>query len=240
LRSAAWLCKRFGYSVTLNDPATRHGKTPLADEKKYFRAILKETRESMPAEFATRASLRVESAFVRAGFYRDSQAIVLYSPLGNEVSTDLIFDDAVAAGYAIFYPRLNRASATLELCRVESRSDLAPGAYGILEPATPLRELPPMSAASLPPCVVVVPGLAFTRNGERIGRGGGHYDRLLAELPPHAIKVGLAYSFQLLDQLPQAAWDQRLNFVVTESAIYPAPDQVWRESGLRAQGGNPR
>ena len=43
-------------------------------------------------------------------------------------------------------------------------------------------------------------------------------------IAPHAIKVGLAYSFQLLDRLPQAGWDRRLNFVVTESAIYPAPD----------------
>jgi len=237
LRSA-WLCKRFGYSVTLNDPATRHGKTPLADEKKYLRAILKDSREAMTASLAAQASLRVQSAFLGAGFYRDSRAIILYAPLGNEVSTGLIFDDALAAGHAIFYPRLNRTTAALELCQVESRADFAAGAYGILEPVTPAIE-----AASLPPCVVVVPGLAFTRRGERIGRGGGHYDRLLAELSrvaPHAIKVGLAYSFQLLDQLPQAAWDRRLSFVVTESAIYPAPDAVWRESGLRTQGGNPR
>jgi 5-formyltetrahydrofolate cyclo-ligase len=211
---------------------------PLADEKKYLRAILKETREAMTASLGAQASLRVQSALLGAGFYRHARAIVLYSALGNEVSTDLIFDDAVAAGHAIFYPRLNRATATLELCQVASRSDLAPGAYGILEPGTPS-----IDNASLPPCLDVVPGLAFTRQGERIGRGGGHYDRLLAELSqvaPHAIKVGLAYSFQLLDRLPQAAWDRRLSFVVTESAIYPAPDQVWRESGFRSEGGNPR
>jgi len=232
------VCKRFGWSVTLTDPAPAFGKMPLAEEKKYLRAILKEAREAMTAGLAAQASARVQATFLSADFYRDSRALVLYSALANEVSTDIIFDDAVAAGRAVFYPRLKRASATLELCQVESRADLAPGAYGILEPGTPALHI-----ASLPPSVVVVPGLVFTPQGERIGRGGGHYDRLLAELSkvaPHAITVGLAYSFQLLDQLPQAAWDRRLSFVVTESAIYPAPEVIWRESGLRTQGGNPR
>jgi 5-formyltetrahydrofolate cyclo-ligase len=207
----------------------------VADEKKYLRAILKESRDSMTAKLAAALSARVQAAFLGADFYHNSRAIVLYSALGNEVSTDRILDDSIGAGRAIFYPRLDRASHTLALCKVESRSDLVPGAYGILEPETPS-----MDIASLPPCVVVVPGVAFTREGERIGRGGGHYDRMLAEFPAHAIRVGLAYSFQLLDRIAQSQWDQRLNFVVTESAIYPAPDAIWRESGVRSQGGIPR
>jgi 5-formyltetrahydrofolate cyclo-ligase len=210
----------------------------VADERKYLRAILKETRESMPASLAAALSARVQSAFLGADFYRESHApaaIVLYAALAGEVSTDTILCDALAAGRTIFYPRLNRARHALSLCKVESRSELAPGAYGILEPETPS-----IDTAALPPCVVVAPGVAFTVRGERMGRGGGHYDRLLAELPPHAITVGLAYSFQLLDHIPQSGWDRRLSFVVTESAIYPAPDAIWRESGIRAQGGIPR
>jgi 5-formyltetrahydrofolate cyclo-ligase len=210
----------------------------VADEKKYLRAIFKETRESMTARLAATLSARVQSAFLGADFYRQSQApaaIVLYSALAGEVSTDTILDDALAAGRAIFYPRLSRARRALSLCKVESRSDLAPGAYGILEPETPS-----IDTASLPPCMVVAPGVAFTVRGERMGRGGGHYDRLMAELPPHAITVGLAYSFQLLDHLPQSGGDRRLNFVVTESAIYSAPDAIRRESGIRSQGGIPR
>src|SRR5271170_6577384 len=207
---------------------------PVADEKKYLRAILKDTRESLTANFAKASSSRVQSAFLAADFYRPPQALVLYSSLGKEVSTDAILADALAAGRAVFFPRLDRGRKVLALCKVASRSDLAPGAYGILEPQTPA-----IDTASLPPCVVVVPGLAFTVRCERMGRGGGHYDRLLAELPQHAITVGLAYSFQLLDDIPQAGWDRRLNFVVTESAIYPAPDDVWRGVGLvRSEGGN--
>jgi 5-formyltetrahydrofolate cyclo-ligase len=209
---------------------------PVADEKKYLRAILKETRESLTASFAKASSSRVQSAFLNADFSRTSKTLVLYSALAHEVTTDAIFAEALAAGREVFFPRLDPPRNALALCKVESRSDLAPGAYGILEPQTPAIEV-----ASLPPSVVVVPGLAFTIRGERMGRGGGHYDRLLAELPQHAITVGLAYSFQLLDDIPQAGWDRRLNFVVTESAIYPAPDDVWRGVGrVRSEGGNPR
>jgi 5-formyltetrahydrofolate cyclo-ligase len=208
---------------------------PVADEKKYLRAILKDTRESLAASFAKSSSSRIQSAFLNTDFYRSSSAIILYSALGNEVSAELIFSDALASGRAVFFPRLDRARDSLCLCHVADRSDLAPGAYGILEPETPTIDI-----ASLPPCVIVVPGVAFTMRGERMGRGGGHYDRLLAELPQHAITVGLAYSFQLLDDIPQAGWDRRLNFVVTESAIYPAPEDLRRESGIRVQGGSPR
>ena len=150
---------------------------PVADEKKYLRAILKDTRESLTASFAKASSARVQSAFLNADLYRDAKAVVLYSALGDEVSTDAILADALAAGREVFFPRIDRARNALSLCQVESRSDLAPGAYGILEPETPA-----IDVASLPPCVVVVPGLAFTTRGERMGRGGGHYDRLLAEL----------------------------------------------------------
>jgi 5-formyltetrahydrofolate cyclo-ligase len=207
----------------------------MADEKKYLRAILRETRESLTADFAGASSAGVVSLLLGCDFYRQSCAIVLYSALANEVSTDAIFADALTAGRAIFFPRLDRAGHALALAKVTSRSDLAPGAYGILEPTTPA-----IAISSLPPSVVMVPGLAFTKRGERMGRGGGHYDRLLAELAPHAITVGLAYSFQLLDHLPQAGWDRRLNFVITESAIYPAPDDTWRDSAVRSEGGNPR
>jgi 5-formyltetrahydrofolate cyclo-ligase len=208
---------------------------PVADEKKYLRAILQDTRESLTASFAKASSSRVQSAFLHTDSYRASKAVVLYSALGREVSTDTILADALATGREVFFPRLDRARNALSLCKVESRSDLAPGAYGILEPQTPA-----IDSSSLPPFLVLVPGVAFTMRGERMGRGGGHYDRLLAELPQHAITVGLAYSFQLLDDIPQAEWDRRLNFVVTETAIYPAPDEIWRESGIRAQGGYPR
>ena len=218
----------------------------VADEKKYLRAILRRTRGSIAPSLAAALSARVQSRILSAAFYHQSfdqsrasshqsrAPIVLYAAIGNEVSTETIFDDALTAGREVLYPRLDCETKTLSLGIVRSRSDLSPGAHHILEP-----KLATIDPASLSECLVIVPGLAFSPRGERLGRGGGHYDRLLAQLPPHAITVGLAYSFQLLDAVPQSGWDRRLNFVVTESAVYPATNATW-SCGNLGQGGIPK
>ena len=210
---------------------------PVADEKKYLRTVLNRTRDSIAPGLAATLSARIQTSFLDADFYRSSPAatpLLLYSALANEVATDTILDDALASGRAVFFPRLDCTKNTLSIGRVQNRADLTPGAHGILEPKTS-----PFDFSSMPQCIIVVPGVAFTARGARLGRGGGHYDRLLSSFP-HAIKVGLAYSFQLLDYLPQSGSDQRLNFVVTESAIYSAPEAAWRDGGVRSQGGIPR
>ena len=107
---------------------------PVADEKKYLRAILRDTRESLTASFAKAASARVQSAFLNADFYRDSKAVVLYSALGAEVSTDAILTDALAAGREVFYPRLDRARNALSLCKVDK--PLGPHAGRVWNPRT--------------------------------------------------------------------------------------------------------
>jgi 5-formyltetrahydrofolate cyclo-ligase len=207
---------------------------PVADEKSHLRAILKRTRESLAAEVAAALSARIQSSILGADFYRSAHALILYSPIANEVSTEAILEHALAEGREVYYPRVN--GRTLALVRVRHRSELEPGAYGILEPAS----TETIDPAALPQSLLLVPGVGFTPRGERLGRGGGHYDRLLAGLSAQAISVGLAYSFQLLERIPQSGWDRRLNFVITESAIHPAPGM--RETGaMRAQqGGIPR
>lgn len=86
-------------------------------------------------------------------------------------------------------------------------------------PATPDLAGPPA------PDLIIAPGLAFDRNGIRLGMGGGYYDRLLA-LPRHAAsrRVGLAYSFQLVDSLPREAWDMPVHAVCTEKGLVWIPD----------------
>jgi 5-formyltetrahydrofolate cyclo-ligase len=67
--------------------------------------------------------------------------------------------------------------------------------------------------------VILVPGVAFTRAGARLGRGAGYYDRFLAGADPAAVKVGLAFSSQIVPELPEEPFDVRLDRLVTESAV---------------------
>ena len=96
--------------------------------------------------------------------------------------------------------------------RVNSAAELVVGRHDILEPAGS-DFLVPADCDSL---VLFIPGVLFDRRGNRLGRGGGWYDRLLGELANNGIVVGLAYESQLVESLPAASWDRRVHFILTE------------------------
>jgi len=100
---------------------------------------------------------------------------------------------------------------------VESPDELLPSPWHprIREPIfNPARLVPPAEID-----LILIPGLAFTRDGQRLGRGGGHYDRYLASLPARAMKLGVCFQCQLVESLPVEAHDQRLHAIVTENGI---------------------
>jgi 5-formyltetrahydrofolate cyclo-ligase len=119
---------------------------------------------------------------------------------------------------------------------VSDLSELAPGAFGILEPAA----AGALEAGELGPALVCVPGVAFTPAAARLGRGGGYYDRLLAALSAEAVTAGLGYSFQLIDRLPEQLHDRRLDLVVTESAVYATSVAPHAAAQTSDQGGSPK
>src|SRR5260370_286518 len=81
--------------------------------------------------------------------------------------------------------------------------------------------------------------IAFGPEGQPLGRGGGHYDHFIGQLSREAITVGLAYSFQLLDRIPESGLDRRLNFIVTESAIHRACEAPLPARRMRTKEVNP-
>lgn len=207
----------------------------MADQKTYLRAMLGECRASLPPEYAKSHSLTIQRRLLSTDCYRDAPAVVLYSPIHNEVATDVVAADAIASGKELFFPRLRHDRATIAVVRVHDLSELVAGAFGIPEPATE-----GATAHGLAGAMVVVPGLAFGPQGQRLGRGGGHYDRFLAALPREAITVGLAYFFQLLDRIPQESFDRRLQYIVTESALIRAAEPQVRSLAAEAgRGGTP-
>ncbi|HVA79807.1 MAG TPA: 5-formyltetrahydrofolate cyclo-ligase [Candidatus Binataceae bacterium] len=208
----------------------------MADEKKYLRAILTDCRTAISPASARAWSGEIARRILAADFYLGADRIVAYASAHNEVSTDSLIAAALAAGKTVMLPRYDRARGRFEPACVSEPSALVPGAFGILEP-------PPSAPATAPNelagALVCVPGLGFGVRGERLGRGGGHYDRFLAEFCAEAVTTGLAYSFQLLDRIPEQEFDRRLNFIVTESAVYCAGDPPRHPRDPAGQGGTP-
>jgi 5-formyltetrahydrofolate cyclo-ligase len=108
----------------------------------------------------------------------------------------------------------------LELFHLQNMDELALGMYKILEPRAELRTLPGsrVEAASLD--LVVVPGVAFDREGGRTGHGFGYYDKLLGRARPDAPLIALAFECQLFPRIPMQPHDIFMDKVVTESAVY--------------------
>jgi 5-formyltetrahydrofolate cyclo-ligase len=187
----------------------------VADEKTNVRRILAECRSGLPAARATRMSALVQRNLIETPGYADASCVVLYAAKDNEVATELIFEHSIACGRRVFYPRIVPETPHLDLVRVQTLAELRSGKFSILEPtgAEIARD------AELERALICVPGVAFGPAGQRLGRGGGFYDRLIAALAPQTVTAGLAYSFQVLDRLPEAPSDRRLGLIVTESSV---------------------
>ena len=209
----------------------------MAEQKKYLRTVLGECRASLALHFTKSRAVTIQYRLLATDCYRDARVVVLYSPIQNEVATDLIAADAIASGKELFFPCLRRDRESMTVARVHALSELVTGVFGIREPAAEGANAPPDELAG---AMIVVPGLAFGPQGQRLGRGGGHYDRFLAALPREAITVGLAYSFQLLDRIPQESFDRPLQYIITESAlIRVAEPQVQSLVAEVGRGGTP-
>jgi 5-formyltetrahydrofolate cyclo-ligase len=218
----------------------------VADEKKYLRSVFAETRRALARNHVENSSARVQARLlglqVYSDFHSDFCATVLYASKDNEVLTSQVAADALETGRALFYPRLSKNSGSLALVRVADLTDLGElkaGAFGIPEPDGPSVDFDQL-LDQFTNVLVCVPGVAFSVSGQRIGRGGGHYDRLLSELGDAVTTVGLAYSFQVLDSLPQSPGDRRLDFIVTESTTHVCRPVLGRSSDAVEEGGVPK
>jgi 5-formyltetrahydrofolate cyclo-ligase len=139
--------------------------------------------------------------------------LVYLASKDNELDTLPLVESLLGGGKTILVPVIDKGGLLL-WSRLGSLSEVAPAQFGILEPRPECRRI------ALPPgdALVIVPGIAFTRDGARIGYGGGYYDRFLGGFA--GTKIALAFELQLADAIPTAPHDVFLDVVVTEAAVY--------------------
>jgi 5-formyltetrahydrofolate cyclo-ligase len=123
-------------------------------------------------------------------------------------------------GKRVLFPRM-LAGCSLEFALVDDAASMRIGRYGVREPDRQCRSRPLASDA-----IVLVPGLAFDRDGGRLGRGAGYYDRALADVDktrrgPRLVGVG--FELQIVDSVPMTSIDIRMDRIVTEAGFSPIP-----------------
>lgn len=209
--------------------------------KKELRAkILTARRESAPEALAV-FSLSIQRRLLREDVWKNAQSVALYVATQNEVDTALLLEAAWQEGKAVYLPRVvKEEDGKMHFAPCAGLFELGRGAYGIQEP---LPELCPACAFTLageggeypagttqstnnifapPPDLFIVPGVAFDRKGNRLGFGGGYYDRFLSGQACRARSffVALAYAFQIVGEVPVGEWDQPVQAVCTEKEYW--------------------
>lgn len=186
--------------------------------KAAVRAAMLARRSSLSPEALAAASAAVTARVAALPDWETAQEILLYLPVRGEVDTRALAETALREGRRLLAPRCREtAPGELDLGCLGCLAEAVPGRFGIPEP--PADRCKPPEAFS--PDLIVVPGVAFDRQGTRLGFGGGYYDRLLARpRTARARVVGLCHDFQLVDRLPAEPWDRPMDAVITELATH--------------------
>lgn len=151
--------------------------------------------------------------------YQAAKTILFYLDARSEARTRSFVAEALDGPRRIVVPYCS--GAELELFLLESMAELQTGQFGILEPSVNLRSLPEKSVGASEVDLIVVPGVAFSPDGARLGHGHGYYDRLLRRARPEAPRIGLAFDCQIYPALPTQPHDIFMTHIVTQSRVYP-------------------
>lgn len=180
----------------------------LLAQKTALRWAMRALRENISSGERTSMAEQVETRLLSMARVREARAILLFWSFGSEIGTHRIAAQLHALGQRVLLPFLEGQS--MEAAEHGPDGKLVPSGYGPLEPAERVAIDPEEID------LAVAPGLAFDRQGHRLGYGGGHYDRYLARLPRGAHRIGIGFHRQVLLQLPHGPGDERLDLVVTD------------------------
>ena len=167
-------------------------------DKKTLRAAIRQQKRAMTNEQIEAASQRLGELFLNSRQYQEATAIYGYLPYNQEVRTVPMLEQALKDGKKVAVPKCY--GDEMRFIYMDDLSQVAPGYAGIPEPVAD------GPVADDKTALVLMPGMAFTKNGDRMGYGGGFYDKFLAAEPNHPT-LALCYDFQMVEQLPTEEYD---------------------------------
>ncbi|MHB0884306.1 MAG: 5-formyltetrahydrofolate cyclo-ligase [Bacillota bacterium] len=201
------------------------------EEKNRLRREVLDRRERLGrAEVAARSAAIAERALALPELAR-ARTVMAYCSYKHEVATGGLIAGCLAAGKVVTVPKTVPADRGLIPSRVlDLAEDVAPANFGIPEPRPErLRPVPPEEVE-----LVFVPGVAFDRVGNRLGYGGGYYDRFLKLLRPGRVAAALAFETQLVEAVAPGRFDVPVDLIVTEERVI----DCWsNRAGQRAGAG---
>lgn len=191
--------------------------------KRVLRKQIFALRDSLTRAEILSKSEGVAAQLERLPIYRDEESgtVMFFLSFRSEVETRGMVEESLARGRRVLVPKTEPKERLLIPSQLlDPEEDLVPGFYDIPEPGPgALRPVDPEEIDLL-----IVPGVAFDLQGNRLGYGGGYYDRFFERLRPGVPLVALAFELQIVTAVPVEPWDRRMDWVVTEERIIRTAD----------------
>ena len=182
----------------------------MLSKKKIRKNMLKQRKELSPSEVSAN-SLRITQRLLLLDVVKKSNCFHLYFPINNEVDTTELIKYLWKHNKTVIMPRTDFENKTLKNSIITSFDQLEETTFSMMEPKAYLDSFTGHID------IVLVPGVAFDRSTNRMGYGGGFYDRFLNTTS--AIKIALSHHFQLMDSIPSEEHDVRMDYIITEEEI---------------------
>ncbi|WP_028022953.1 5-formyltetrahydrofolate cyclo-ligase [Enterovibrio calviensis] len=188
-----------------------------SDQRQALRKHIRHQRRSLSEQDQQYAAAQLLMRFQQSDSVSQAKHIALYLSVDGEIDTTPLIEHCWITGKSVYLPVLHPFSAGhLLFLHYHQQSILLPNRYGILEPKLDVRDVLPVDKLDL----ICTPLVAFDQTGQRLGMGGGYYDRTLApwyETQQGAKPLGVAHDCQQVDALPIEAWDVPLPEILTPS-----------------------
>lgn len=192
----------------------------IVEQKKSIRNLIKEKKSHLTSEYILTSSNKITNILLNLDTFKNAGTVMCYLSFGNEVDTKEIIDTCLKSDKTILVPVIKRnadGTSYMEASRLQNQNDdLSPGIMGILEPkGTSIRIMDPTLID-----LIIVPGLAFDRKGNRLGYGAGYYDCFLERLSEDCKLIALTFSCQMVDKIPTQKHDKQIRAIITEKGLY--------------------
>ena len=187
--------------------------------KDKLRAKLIDKRKKLSKFELKEKSKYIKMTIFKMKEFKDSRTILLYVSYNNEVDTHQIIKECLDIGKKIVVPKTDILTEKILLSELTNWDHLELGEFNILEPKKEFFKEVLIDSIDL----MFIPGIAFDIHGNRIGHGKGYYDKLL-KIPNNAIKIGLAFELQIVDNIPTEIHDIKVNKIVTEKRVITCND----------------
>jgi len=185
------------------------------EQKKVLRKKILKMRDELDTQYRKVSSDKILNQVMKLEEFKNAKTIMTFVSFSSEVDTRGFIEKCWEIGKRVVTPLAKMKTKELEIYKINNWSQLQPGVYGILEPIPDKQRLVAPSEIDL----VINPGVAFDINLNRMGYGGGFYDRFYHHLKKDCCRVAVGFDAQIVDKVPVDKYDIPVDMLITENRI---------------------